>query len=150
MHSCLPSCRRTLVSFYNPVRYYSGSTAQLFYPIRFISEKTLIKNWTALINPVWMSISDPVEFFSKSSPNRVRFWIAESGWIAIRTPRSWSKLMLSSNPIHLASQHWKLTCLFAKLQSAAYLQDLLSANLLTSCLYRLWTCLTCCLAYPSW
>jgi len=31
--------------------------------------------------------------------------------------------------------------LFAKLQSAAYLQELLSASLLTSCLYRLWTCL---------
>jgi len=49
--------------------------------------------------------------------------------------------MLSSNPIHFASQQFKLTCLFAKLQSAAYLQELLSTSHLTSCLYRQWTCL---------
>jgi len=38
------------------------------------------KHFTAVINAVCISISDPVE--SKSSP--IRFQIAESGWIAIR------------------------------------------------------------------
>ena len=44
----------------------------------------LIKHYTEVINAVWISIYDPVEFFSKSSPIRIRFWIAQSGWIAIR------------------------------------------------------------------
>jgi len=58
-------------------------------------KKTLIKHLTAVINSVSISISDPVEFFSKSSPIRIRFWIAESGWIAIRKPghvQHWSRL----------------------------------------------------------
>ena len=53
-----------------------------------------LKQFTAVINAVWISISDPVEFFSKSSPIQIRFWRAESGWIAIRRPD------------HV--QHWKL------------------------------------------
>ena len=50
-----------------------------------------------MINAVWISISDPVEFFSKSSPIRIRFWSAESGWIAIRRPNHvhhWCRLPL--------------------------------------------------------
>ena len=54
--------------------------------MRFISEKTLIKRFTAVINACCISISDPVEFVSKSSPNRICFWSVESGWIAIRRP----------------------------------------------------------------
>ena len=49
-------------------------------------KKTLIKHTTEVINAVWISISDLVEFFSKSSQIRIRFWSAESGWIAIRRP----------------------------------------------------------------
>jgi len=49
-------------------------------------KKTLIKHLTALINAVWMSRSDPVEYFSKSSAVRIRSWIAKSGWIAIWKP----------------------------------------------------------------
>jgi len=44
----------------------------------------MIKYFTAVIKAVWISISDPVEFFSKSNP--IRFRNAESGWIAIRKP----------------------------------------------------------------
>jgi len=47
-----------------------------------------------VINAVWISISDMVEFFPKSSP--IRFWSAESGWIAIRKPD------------HV--QHWSYVC----------------------------------------
>jgi len=36
-------------------------------------KKTQIKHWTAVINAVWTSISDPLEIFSKSSPIRIRF-----------------------------------------------------------------------------
>ena len=36
-------------------------------------KKTLIKYFTAVINAVWISISDPVKIFSKSSPTRIRF-----------------------------------------------------------------------------
>jgi len=61
-------CSSNLRCLYKPV--------QIFDPIRFISEKTLIKHFTAVINTVWISISDPVECFSKSSPIRIRFWIA--------------------------------------------------------------------------
>ena len=39
-----------------------------------------------MINTVWISISDPAEMFSESSPIRIRFWIAQPGWIAIRKP----------------------------------------------------------------
>jgi len=39
-----------------------------------------------VINAVWISISDPVKLFSKSGPNRIRFWCSESGWIAILRP----------------------------------------------------------------
>jgi len=49
-------------------------------------KNALIKHFTAVINAVWISISDPVESFSKSSPIWIRFRIAESGWIAIRKP----------------------------------------------------------------
>jgi len=37
----------------------------------------MIKHSIAVINAVWISISDPAEIFSKSSPTRIRFWIAE-------------------------------------------------------------------------
>ena len=47
-------------------------------------KKTLITRFTAVINAVWTSMSDAVEFFSKSSPIRIRFWSAESGRITIR------------------------------------------------------------------
>ena len=53
-------------------------------------KKTLIKHSTTVINIVWISISDPVEIFSKSSPIRIRFSIAESGWIAFRITGSCS------------------------------------------------------------
>jgi len=46
----------------------------------------LIEHLTGVIKTVWISVSDPVEFFSKCSPLRFRFWIAESSWIAIRKP----------------------------------------------------------------
>ena len=36
-------------------------------------KKTLFKHWTAVINAVWTSISDPVGILSKSSPVRIRF-----------------------------------------------------------------------------
>ena len=63
----------------NPVDLSRYSIQSGLYP-----EETLIKHHTAVIKPVWISISDPVEFFSKSSPSRILLWIAESVWIAIR------------------------------------------------------------------
>jgi len=50
----------------NPVDVSKYSIQSGLYP-----KKALIKHFTAVINAVW--ISDPVEFFSKSSPNRIRF-----------------------------------------------------------------------------
>jgi len=50
----------------------------MFYAIQFISEKTLIKHFSAVINAVSISISDPVEFCSKSNPDPVlkcRIWL---------------------------------------------------------------------------
>ena len=67
----------------DPIRYYCLNIWSN--PVD-IWKKPLIKHLTAVINTVWISVSDPVEFFSKSNPIRVRLWIAESGWIAIRKP----------------------------------------------------------------
>jgi len=50
----------------------------------FYLKKILIKHLAAVINAIWISNSDPVWVFSKSSPIRIPFWIAPSGWIAIR------------------------------------------------------------------
>ena len=52
----------------------------------YIRKSTLIKALYCSGNAVWISISDPVEFFSKTSPILIQFWIAEFGWIAIRKP----------------------------------------------------------------
>jgi len=55
-----------------------------------------------VINAVWISIFDPVEIFSKSSPIRLRFWIAESSWIAIRKPdhvQHWSGPEVGPDPV---------------------------------------------------
>jgi len=46
----------------------TSSAVQLFDLILCKSEKTLINHLSAVINAFWMSISDPIEFFSKSSP----------------------------------------------------------------------------------
>jgi len=59
----------------------------------YIRKIPLIKHSPAVINAVWISIADPLEIFSKSSPIRIRFWIAESGWIAIRRIGSYSTLI---------------------------------------------------------
>jgi len=50
----------------------------------YITKQTLIKHFTAVINAVWITISDLVEFFR--NPIRIRFWIAKFGWIGIRKP----------------------------------------------------------------
>jgi len=75
-------------NFLSEIRSYPNSVDLSKYLIQpgLYPEKNSDKHFTAVICALWISISDQVEVFPKSSPIWIRFWSAESGWIAIRRP----------------------------------------------------------------
>jgi len=91
----------------NPVQYFQCviqsnpnpvALSKYFIQTGLYPKNPLIKHLTAVINAVSISISDPVEISSKSNPKRIQFWIAQSGWIAIRKPdhvQHWETLTYS-------------------------------------------------------
>ena len=80
----MPSCVERIEDFCdpNPVQYFQCVIQSNPNPVALSNcliqsglypKNPLIKHSTAVINAVWISISDSVEIFSKSSPILIRF-----------------------------------------------------------------------------